>query len=195
MSKGKMTSIDISVFTEKISDRELEQLCAHNPEIRFETTPQGKLIVMSPTGSESGRKNSSLLAQVWYWNNQNKLGEVFDSSTGFKLSNGAIRSPDVSWISKERWYSLSQEQQRKFAPIDPDFVIELISPTDDLNALQQKMVEYIDCGVKLAWLINPDEKQVEIYRINRSKEILNNPNSLSGDNILPNLNVILAEIF
>ena len=190
-----MTAIDLSVFTEKISDRELEQLCANNPETRFETTPQGKLIVMSPTGSESGRKNSSLLAQVWYWNNQDKLGEVFDSSTGFKLSNGAVRSPDVSWISKERWYSLSQQQQRKFAPIDPDFVIELMSPTDELNELQQKMVEYMECGVKLGWLIDPDEKQVEIYRINRDKEILNNPNSLSGEDILPNLTVVLAEIF
>lgn len=190
-----MITVDLCVFTKKISDRQLEQLCAHNPEARFETTPQGKLIIMPPTGSESGRKNSSLLAQVWYWNHQNKLGEVFDSSTGFKLSNGAVRSPDVSWISKERWNSLSHEQQKRFAPIDPDFVIELLSPTDDLNQLQKKMQEYIECGVRLGWLINPEEKQVEIYRSNRQKETLNSPNCLYGEDILPDLTVILAEIF
>lgn len=189
-----MVTIDVSVFTNKISDRQLEILSANNPETRFETTPEGKLIVMSPTNSESGRKNASLLAQVWYWNHQTQLGEVFDSSTGFRLSNGAIRSPDVSWISRERWYSLSQQQQQKFAPIDPDFVIELMSPTDNINELQAKMLEYMECGVKLGWLIAPQEKQVEIYRINRLQEVLKNPNSLSGEEILPNLKVTLAQI-
>ena len=105
----------------------MEQLCADNPETRFETTAEGKLIVMSPTGSESGRKNGKLFIQVGIWNERAKLGEVFDSSTGFKLSNGAIRSPDVNWIENAKWNSLTPSQQRKFAPIDPDFVIELMS--------------------------------------------------------------------
>lgn len=190
-----MTAIDISVFTQRISDRQLEQLCADNPEVKFETTPTGRLIVMSPTGSESGKLNMSLAAQIWNWNAKTKLGVVFDSSTGFKLSNGATRSPDVSWVQSVKWNSLSKQQQRKFAPIDPDFVIELLSPTDDLLELQQKMMEYMQCGVKLGWLINPEDKQVEIYRCDRDKEILDNPQSLSGENVLPKLTLDLAEIF
>ena len=188
-------AIDLKAFTPSISDRAFQELCADNPEARFETNKEGKLIVMSPTGSESGKFNLNLAFQVELWNRQYKLGVVFDSSTGFKLSNGAIRSPDVSWIKQERWDSLSIKQQRGFAPIEPDFVIELMSPTDDLIELQQKMSEYIDCGVKLGWLINPDSQQVEIYRLGQSKEVLDNPKSLSGEDILADLTVDLSEIF
>ena len=188
-------TLNIKAFTDSISDRSLEQLCKENPDLRFETDANGKLIIMSPTGSESGKRNSSLIAQVWYWNNQSKLGEVFDSSTGFKLSNGAIRSPDVSWIALNRWNSLSDKQKRGFAPIDPDFVIELLSPTDDLLTTQQKMIEYLNCGVQLGWLINPDEKEVKIYRLGKATEILSNPSSLSGEDILPGLTIDLADIF
>jgi Uma2 family endonuclease len=189
-----MTAINVSAFTKRISDRDLEKLCQDNPETRFETTPQGKLIIMSPTGSLTGEKNADLLVQVGIWNRSTKLGVVFDSSTGFKLSNGAVRSPDVSWILLDRWNALNIQQQRKFAPIDPDFVIELLSPTDELTELQAKMAEYMNCGVKLGWLINPDEKQVEIYRNGQDKEVLNNPRSLSGEDILPNLIVDLIAI-
>jgi Uma2 family endonuclease len=205
-------TINLKTFTDKISDRDFEKLCANNPEVKFETTKEGKLIVMSPTGSESGRKNGRLFGQVWNWNEQTQLGIVFDSSTGFKLSDGATRSPDVSWIELSRWNSLTAKQQRGFAPIDPDFasqrvvgvppieatdegVIELMSPTDDLDELQQKMTEYMSCGVKLGWLINPDDKQVEIYRVGQNKEVLNNPQSLSGEKLMPNLIVNLLEIF
>ena len=188
-------TIDVSPFTDVISDRALEELCQKNPEVRFETTKEGRLIVMSPTGSESGKINSSLIARIWYWNNQLGLGEVFDSSTGFKLSNGATRSPDVSWITKMRWNSLTKKQKRGFAPIDPDFVIELMSPTDNLLEIQQKMVEYKTCGVRLGWLINPDDKQVEIYRQGQEKEVLDHPSSLSGEDILPNLVIDLTDIF
>lgn len=190
-----MTAIDLSAFTKRISDRDLERLCADNPDARFETTSEGRLIVMSPTGSESGRKNSKLLVRVGIWNEKEQLGEVFDSSTGFKLSNGATKSPDVSWIESVRWQALPKEQRRKFAPIDPDFVIELMSPSDDLWDLQQKMAEYIDCGVKLGWLINPDQRQVEIYRQGEDKEVLNNPSSLSGEDVLPSLEVSLQDVF
>ncbi len=188
-------AIDVRALTKQISDRDLEQLCRENPDMRFEIDAQGKLIIMSPTGSLTGERNSSLLAQVWYWNNQNKLGKVFDSSTGFKLSNGATRSPDVSWISINRWNSLSDKQKRGFAPIDPDFVIELMSPTDELAKTQQKMSEYLSCGVKLGWLINPDAKEVEIYRLGEDKEILKNPSNLSGEEILPGLTVDLTDIY
>ncbi len=190
-----MTAINISAFVDKISDRDLEKLCSDNPESRFETTPKGRLIVMSPTGSESGKRNGDLFFQVELWNRRYKLGVTFDSSTGFKLSNGATRSPDVSWVENAKWDSLSKQQQRKFAPIDPNFVIELMSPTDDLVELQQKMLEYKSCGVKLGWLINPDDKEVEIYRPDVKKEILSNPTSLSGDKILSDLTVDLSGIF
>ncbi|MGF1539846.1 MAG: Uma2 family endonuclease [Pleurocapsa sp.] len=190
-----MTAINIATFTDRISDRQLEQLVSDNPETRFETTPTGKLIIMSPTGGESGRRNTKLVFQVELWNVKNNSGVTFDSSTGFKLSNGATRSPDVSWISSSRWQAIPKELQRKFAPIDPDFVIELMSPTDDLTELQQKMIEYMNCGVRLGWLINPDDKQVEIYRNGQDKEVLDNPSSLSGESILPNLVVDLSEIF
>lgn len=192
-----MTLITLSLkpFLDPISDRDLEKLSAENPDARLETNAEGKLIIMSPTGSLTGEKNSNLNYQLQSWNRQYKLGKVFDSSTGFKLSNSAIRSPDVSWIEISRWNSLSKEQQKKFAPIDPDFVIELMSPTDSLEDLQQKMAEYISCGVKLGWLLNPDNKQVEIYRVDKKKEILDNPFTLSGEDILPNLIVTLTEIF
>ena len=191
-----MTSyaINLKPLVDHISDSDLERLCVSNPELKFETNAAGNLIVMSPTGSESGEKNASLLAQVWYWNNQDKLGKVFDSSTGFKLSNGATRSPDVSWMKLSKWNSLTDKQKRGFAPIDPDFVLELMSPTDELLTAQKKMKEYMTCDIKLGWLINPDQKQVEIYRIGQDKEVLNNPSNLSGENVMPNLIVDLSEI-
>ena len=188
-------TLDIRAFTDSISDRSLEQLCKANPDLRFETDAKGKLIIMSPTGSLTGERNADLIYQVQSWNRKYKLGKVFDSSTGFKLSNGATRSPDVSWIAIERWNSLSDKQKRGFAPIDPDFVIELMSPTDDLTTTQQKMSEYINCGVKLGWLINPDAKEVEMYRPGKDRETLTNPSSLSDENILPGLTIDLADIF
>ena len=190
-----MVAINFGSIVPRITDIELERLSADNPEMKFETNSEGHLIAMSPTGSESGRKNGKLFFQVELWNVQTNLGVTFDSSTGFKLSNGAVRSPDVTWIAIERWNELTPKQQTKFAPIDPDFVIELLSPTDDLTQLQPKMLEYMNCGVELGWLINPEDKQVEIYHNGRDKEVLNNPQSLSGEDILPNLVVDLREIF
>ena len=192
-----MSAITLSLkpFIEKISDRDLEWLCRENPEARLETNAEGKLIVMSPTGSLTGDRNLEIAFQIKLWNKKTKLGKVFDSSTGFKLSNSAVRSPDVSWIAINRWDSLTKEQQRKFAPIDPDFVVELMSPNDSLEEIQQKMQEYLFCGVKLGWLINPDAKEVEIYRQERDKQVLNNPTVLNGEDILPNLKVTLDDIF
>ena len=188
-------TLNVKAFINSISDRDLLQLSSDNPDLRFETNSSGKLIVMPPTGGQTGNRNANLTYQVGDWNSQSKLGVAFGSSTGFRLSNNAIRSPDISWIELNRWNSLSDKQKRGFAPIDPDFVIELLSPTDNLLATQQKMLEYMDCGVKLGWLINPDKKQVEIYRLGKDKEILNNPSSLSGEDTLPGLTIDLTEIF
>ena len=187
--------VNLKAIDYKISADELLEISSDNPDLRFEVTEEGKLIIMSPTGSDSGRRNTKLIFQVELWNSTNNLGITFESSTGFVLSNGAVRSPDVSWIRRERWSAIPKQQQEKFAPIDPDFVIELRSPSDKLFELQQKMYEYISCGVLLGWLINPQDNQVEIYRQGQSKEVLDRPQVLSGENILPGLTVDLAEIF
>ena len=186
---------NLKAIAHKVTASELLQLSSDNPDTRFETTKEGKLIAMSPTGSDSGRKNGRLFFQVELWNVNNSAGVTFDSSTGFILSNGSIKSPDVSWIELSRWRELTKEQQDRFAPIDPDFVIELRSPTDRLDELQQKMEEYISCGVRLGWLINPQDKQVEIYRNPEDKEVLNNPRTLSGEDVCFGLTVALDDIF
>ena len=188
-------TIDIKALANPITDEQFEQLCVRNPELKLETNGRGELIVMFPTGSETGRNNASLIIQIGIWNEQYKLGEVFDSSTGFKLPNGANRSPDVSWIATARWNALTKEERKGFAPIAPDFVIELMSPTDNLTDVQNKMQEYMGNGVKLGWLINPDGLQVEIYRIGKNKEVLHNPKTLSGENILQGLVVDLSKVF
>ncbi len=205
-------TIDLKALADPISDRQFQQLCVQNPELKFETNAKGKLIIMSPTGSETGERNADLVIQLGIWNRKYNSGKVFDSSTGFKLPNGAKRSPDVSWIANIRWNTLTKEQKRGFAPIAPDFVIvclgarsqseetsegshRLMSATDNLLDVQQKMEEYMSCGVKLGWLINPDERRVEIYRLGQEKEVLNNPSNLSGEDILPNLIVDLSDIF
>ena len=188
-------TINVSALANHITDAQFEQLCAQNRDTKFEMTSQGELIIMSPTGSESGRQNADLLTQIGSWNRQAKLGVVFDSSTGFTLPNSAKRSPDVSWIELSRWRELTTQQQRKFAPIAPDFVLELLSPNDRLSDVQNKMREYQECGVKLGWLIYPDEKIVEIYRLGQDVEVHTNPTSLSGEDLMPGLIVELNEIF
>ena len=188
-------TLNLSALVDKISDLDLELLSRDNPDARLETDSKGNLISMSPTGSETGDRNLELAFQIKLWNKQSKLGKVFDSSTGFKLSNNAVRSPDVSWVKIEKWNALTKEQKRKFAPIDPDFVLELMSPTDDLDKLQDKMREYMNCGIRLGWLINPDAKQVEIYRQGQETEVLNNPQTLSGEDVMSNLSVSLEDIF
>ena len=169
----------------KINDERFYQLCRDNPEIKFERTAEGELIVMAPTGGETGRQNAEIVADFVLWNRQTKLGVCFDSSTGFKLPNGADRSPDIAWIRKERWDALTTEQKEKFPPIAPDFVLELLSPTDDLSAAQAKMTEYMDNKVRLGWLIDRKTHRVEIYREDRAVEVLDAPDTLSGEDMLP----------
>ncbi|HIK08730.1 MAG TPA: Uma2 family endonuclease [Oscillatoriaceae cyanobacterium M33_DOE_052] len=168
-----------------ISDDQFYQLCRANPDIKFERNPQGEIIIMSPTGGETGNRNAEIIVEFGIWNRRTKLGKVFDSSTGFKLPQGGDRSPDVAWVRQERWDSLTPEQKEKFPPIAPDFVLELLSPSDSLATTQAKMQEYIASGVQLAWLIQRQNRRVEIYRPGQLPEILETPATLSGESILP----------
>ena len=183
----------------KITTQQFEQLANAEQIARMELTKDGELVVMSPTGGTAGRRNFNLYLDLGYWNRQAKLGEAFDSSTTFTLPNGARRSPDVSWIKLERWNQLTQTQQDGFPPIAPDFVIELVSPSDLKNQryedLQEKMQEYLDNGVKLGWLIEPAAKTVEIYRVGKEVEVLNSPQTLSGEDILTEFILDLSDIF
>ena len=178
--------------TIELTDEQFEQICRANRDLRFERTAQGELIVMSPTGGETGNWNFSLTGQLWFWNQQTKLGKGFDSSTGFKLPNGATRSPDVAWVQQDRWNALTPEQKKKFIPLCPDFVIEL-RPTDDLEDARAKMREYLENGASLGWLINPQDQQVEIYRPGQQIEILDRSNILSGETVLPGFTLDLRE--
>ncbi|MCF4966871.1 Uma2 family endonuclease [Nostoc sp. CMAA1605] len=172
-----------------LTDEQFYQLCIANDKWRIELTAQGELIIMPPTGGESGIRNSDLNLELGLWNRQAKLGKVFDSSTEFRLPNGAFRSPDVAWVKKERWEALTAEQRRRFPPLSPDFVIELRSETDSLKKLRAKMQEYRDHGVRLGWLIDPQTPLVEIYRPGLEVETLNfsidQPPQLSGEDVLP----------
>ena len=183
----------------RVTPEQFEQLAYAEQLARMELTKDGELIIMSPTGGTAGRKNSRLTQRIRNWADRDGTGEVFDSSTVFVLPNGARRSPDVSWIELERWNQLTCAQQDGFPPIAPDFVIELVSPSDIKNQryedLQTKMQEYLDNGVKLGWLIEPSAKTVEIYRVGQQVEILNNPQTLSGEDILPGFILDLSEIF
>jgi Uma2 family endonuclease len=178
----------------QLSDDQFYELCLANPDIRIERNASGELILMPPTGGETSNRNSSLNAQLWFWNQNSGLGKVFDSSGGFKLPNGADRAPDAAWVAMAQWDALTPEQKEKFPPICPDFVIELRSSSDRLLPLQLKMQEYIDNGARLGWLINRQERQVEIYRPKQTTEVLNNPTKLSGEDVLPGFELTLSGI-
>ena len=169
----------------ELNDEKFYQLCRKNPDVKFERNAQGEIIVMPPTGGETGKRNAEIIIDFGIWNRQTKLGVLFDSSTCFKLPNGADRSPDVSWIRQDRWDILTPEEQEKFPPIAPDFVLELMSPTDNLKDVQTKMREYMDNQVKLSWLFNRKTRRVEIYRLGQEVEILQDPAQMSGEDILP----------
>jgi Uma2 family endonuclease len=181
--------------TLKLNEEQFAQLAAINRDVRLELTAKGELIIMPPTGGETGKRNIDLEGQLWLWNRQNQLGEVFNSSTGFRLPNGAIRSPDAAWIKMERWESLTEEQRKKFLPICPDFALELISESDELKDTQKKMQEYLDNGLGLGWLINPKNQTVEIYRPNQAVEVLQSPSTISGEEILPGFSLNLQVIW
>lgn len=178
----------------QLTDEQFYRLCRANPDLKFERNASGGLIISAPTGGETGSYNSEINADFVIWNRQTKLGKVFDSSTCFRLPNGASRSPDVAWIQQQRWNSLSPEEQEQFPPIAPDFVLELMSPSDNLEDARAKMREYLNSGVRLGWLLNRKIRQVEIYRSGSEVEVLDSPGSVSGEEVLPgfvlNLNSI-----
>ncbi|MEC4814579.1 MAG: Uma2 family endonuclease [Scytonema sp. PMC 1069.18] len=170
------------------------KLVKANPDMKFERTAFGELIIVSPTGGETGNQNFELYIDLGIWNRQQNLGKAFDSSTCFKLPNGANRSPDVAWVTLEKWESLTPPQRQKFPPLAPDFVVELRSTTDDLETLQAKMQEYINNGVRLGWLIDPQNQQVEIYRQGQAVEVRKSPTTLLGEDVLPGFVLDLRRI-
>ena len=169
-------------------------LCQANPALHLERTADGEVEAMSPSGFWSGRRNAKLIRQVEDWSDSNGTGEVFDSSTGFCLPNSAIRSPDVSWVQRSRVAELSSQAREQFAPLCPDFVVEIASPSDERTDLQAKLREYIGQGARLGWLIDPFQREVEIYRPGQDVDLLVHPTQLSGEDVMPGLVVDLTEI-
>lgn len=179
----------------ELTDEQFNQICRVNPDLRLERTANRELLVMPPTGGETGGRNSSLTGQLWAWNRQNRFGKTFDSSSGFRLPNGAIRSPDAAWIRQEPWDALTPEEKQSFVPLCPDFVVELRSHSDSRADLQAKMQEYLANGIRLGWLIDPKTKQVEIYRPDQGIEIQVTPLTLSGEAVLSGFILDLEEIW
>lgn len=181
--------------TFKVTHEQFQQIAAVNRDLRLERTATAELIVMPPTGSETGKHNQDLSGQLWLWNRQTKLGVVFDSSSGFQRSNGANRSPDASWVKLERWQALTPEEKEGFAPLCPDLIVELRSKFDKLETLQQKMQEYIANGATLGWLIDRKNRKVEIYKQGQDVEILDNSRTLSGKDVLPGFILDLTDVW
>ena len=187
-------TVDVPWLT-PVTHEQLAEFCLANPDLRVERTAAGELVVMSPTHSDTGNRNFNLAVQLGIWVTQNKTGIGFDSSAGFMLPNGATRSPDASWIRIERWNSLSDDEKASFAPICPDFVIELRSASDRLSTVQEKMQEYIDNGIQLGWLIDRQTRQLSIYRPGNKVEVLDNPTIVQGDPVLPGFVLTLDAIW
>lgn len=177
-----------------LTDEQFYQLCINNPELSIERSAKGILVVMPLVGGDDSNRQVEFGTDLGIWNRQTQLGKVFSSSTIFRLPNGGSRSPDAAWIELSRWQALTPEQRQKFPPIAPDFVMELRSRTDDLAMLQDKMLEYLDSGVCLGWLFNPQDQQVEIYRIGQDKEIRTLPTQLNGEEVLPGF-ILSVEVF
>jgi Uma2 family endonuclease len=185
----------LNVQATRLTDEQFARLCQENRDLRFELTARQELVIMPPTGSETGWRNNEVSYALTAWAKKDGTGLTFDSSTGFTLPNGAKRSPDASWVRRERWNALSKDQRIGFAPLCPDFVVELRSPTDLLATLQDKVQEYIDNGARLGWLIDALEKRVHVYRPGQPVELLDNPATLSGDPILPGFVLRVQELW
>jgi len=190
-----MSPVTLDIRTLNLSDEQFYQLCLQNRDRRLERNGNGDLIIMPPAGDETSNRNATLIALLWLWNNRENRGIVFESSAGFILANGATRSPDVAWIPLSKWQQVPTEQRQRFAHICPDFIIEVRSPSDSLSTLQEKMREYCENGTQLGWLINRQNRQVEIYRPGQDVETLDNPTTLSGENVLPGFNLELERIW
>ncbi|NEO27472.1 MAG: Uma2 family endonuclease [Kamptonema sp. SIO4C4] len=178
-----------------LTDEQFFLLCQLNPNYRIERNSQGDLVIMPPTGSETGNRNAKLIQQLGNWTDQDGTGIEFDSSTGFTLPNGANRSPDAAWMTMSKWQQVPPEQQTQFAPVCPDFVVELRSPSDALPPLQEKMQEYLDNGASLGWLIDRKNRQVYIYQPQTPVVCLDHPDTIKGDPVLPRFTLIMAKIW
>ena len=190
-----LDAFSVNLQSIRLTEEQFFRVCEDNPELRLELTARGELIVMSPTGSKTGLRNGRLYSQLAEWASRDGQGVTFDSSTGFSLPNGAKRSPDASWLRKERWDALSVEEQEGFAPLCPDFVAELRSPRDSVEALVRKMTEYIENGASLGWLVDPIERRVHVFRPGRPVECLENSQSVDGGAVLPAFVLDLTEIW
>jgi Uma2 family endonuclease len=179
----------------ELTDEQFFKLCQLNSDLRLERTAEGDIVVMAPTGGETSNRNLGISGQLYNWTKRDRSGAAFDSSAGFRLPNGADRSPDAAWVSHERLARLSSEEKRKFVPLCPDFVIELISPTDSLAATQAKMIEYIENGARLGFLIHPDVRRVYVYRPGTTVEELKDLTEVSGEPELPGFTLDLREIW
>ena len=195
MAIATASSSQVVTLRWPLSEEQFAKLCELNPEIRFEYTSTGDLLIMPPTGGDAGHTNANLTTDITLWSRQDGSGLVFDSSTLFALPNGARRSPDVSWVRRDRWEALSPEERRGFSPLCPDFVLELRSPSDALRMLQDKMQEYIDNGASLGWLIDPIERMVYVYRPGASVERLEAPEEVWGEPVLPGFVLQLGSIW
>ena len=179
----------------RVSRELFERLTVENPDARLERARDGTLVLMPPTGADGSRRNLNLAIQLGAWNEAARLGVAFDSSGGFELPDGSVRAADAAWVSLPRWQRLTQAQRKTFAPLCPDFVVELRSPSDRMADLREKMIDYIANGVRLGWLIDPYEKRVEAYRPDREVEELLAPESLAADDVLPGFLLKLAPIY
>ena len=179
----------------KITDEDFYELCQANPEWRIERTSEGDVIIMPPTGGETGKRNFALSVQFGMWAAADGTGVGFDSSTAFSLPNGAKRSPDLAWVKLSRWNALTEKQRREFPPLCPDFVVELRSESDSLDSLQAKMREYLENGAALGWLIDPSTKTVHVYRAGRDPECLTEAATISGDPLLRGFVLRLNELW
>lgn len=187
--------LHLGPVVQRMTDDEFFEFCQKHPDLRIERTREGDLVIMPPTGGDTGHRNFSLIVYFGNWAEKDNSGLGFDSSTVFRLPNGADRSPDVAWVRRERWEALTAEQRKKFPPLCPDFVIELRSDTDRLRPLQEKMEEYIENGAQLGWLIDPLERKVWVYRPNSSVECLDHPATVSGEPELPGFVLPLDRIW
>ncbi len=178
-----------------MSDEQFYQLCMLNPELRIERTIDKYILIMPPTNSDTGNRNAELLVDVGTWNRKMKSGKIFDSSTGFKFPNGSERSPDVAWIRNDRWEAIPAEQRQRFAPIAPDFVAEIRSGDQSVDYLKDKMEEYMACGCRLAWLIDPKGRKTWVYYENGDIQTISFDASLNGGDVMPGFELRLADIF
>jgi Uma2 family endonuclease len=185
LTKSDALVLHLGPLLHKMSDDEFYEFCRLNSDWRIELTSEGDLIIMPPTVSETGWQNFTLAGLFFVWVEADGTGIGFDSSTGFTLPNGAMRSPDLAWVRRSRWEALTRRERRMFSPLCPDFVVELRSQSDDLETLKAKMEEYIANGAQLGWLIDPLEKKVYVYRPLEEVICLENPETVSGEPVLP----------